>query len=478
MPLAPLPTTELTASAGAIDAPAASGALAPAARGGAAVFAVLFLATLLNGVDASEFTSASTVIARELHLGIDAIGMLASAFTVFLTISIIPIGLWADRAPRSRVIAACLATWSMATALTSLATGFVGLLATRMLTGVGEAGYLPAGGALVRQSYPPERRAPVMSWLMLGGVAGPILGMVLGGVVAGAAPGAWRLLFLITGIPGLLLAFVAWRLRTPTRVSSAGDGPALGEFRPRAVAADLAALLRNPGLLVLLGIGVLTAFTSSALQSYFPTLLQQRDTFGFTSGQAGLFAGLVLGPVGLVGVVLGGYLAARLRRRGERANLLLTTMSVLVTAPLNLGALLTMTTHNVAVFAPFLVASFFVNTLHFGPFAAAVLDAVPAARCASATAVSVFVQRLLGTALAPLVVGGLAGSFDPTGLHFAQSLAGHDLILALIITCPAAYLGAGLLGILGLRLPRPAVGYSTRIGSPAAKATISSTVSR
>jgi sugar phosphate permease len=91
------------------------------------VFFVLFAATLLNSLDASEFTSASTVIGRELHLSIGDIGMLASAFTIFLTVSIIPIGLWADQAKRSHVIAACLAVWSLATTLTGLASNLIAL---------------------------------------------------------------------------------------------------------------------------------------------------------------------------------------------------------------------------------------------------------------------------------------------------------------------------------------------------------------
>src|SRR6266702_6211503 len=107
-------------------------------RYGYYVIFVLFAATLLNGLDASEFTSASTVIARELHLGINVIGILASAFTIFLTISIIAVGIWADRAKRSHVIAACLAVWSLATALTGLASNFIALFFTRMFTGIGE----------------------------------------------------------------------------------------------------------------------------------------------------------------------------------------------------------------------------------------------------------------------------------------------------------------------------------------------------
>src|SRR5579864_4933365 len=134
------------------------------------VFFVLLVATLLNGLDSSEFTGASTVIARDLHLSINDIGILASAFTILLTISAIPLGLWADRAKRSRVIAACLAVWSLATTLTGMAGNFIVLFLTRAFTGIGEAGYAPAGNSLVGDVFREDQRGKVLSWLSLAAV--------------------------------------------------------------------------------------------------------------------------------------------------------------------------------------------------------------------------------------------------------------------------------------------------------------------
>src|SRR5205807_1334823 len=160
-------------------------------------------------LDSNVFTSAAPVIARELHLNIGTIGILTSAFTIFLTISIIPVGLWADRTKRSHVISACLAVWSLATACTALAGNFRGLFLTRMFTGIGEAGYVPAGNSLVGDYFRSEQRPKVLSWLALATLIGSILGIVMGGVIAGLAPGSWHLAFLVTGVPGLLLAVCA-----------------------------------------------------------------------------------------------------------------------------------------------------------------------------------------------------------------------------------------------------------------------------
>jgi MFS family permease len=70
-----------------------------------------------------------------------------------------------------------------------------------MFTGIGEAGYAPAGNSMVGDVFPEDHRAKVMSWLSVAGLIGPISGMVLGGVIAGLGPGSWRLAFLVTGIP-------------------------------------------------------------------------------------------------------------------------------------------------------------------------------------------------------------------------------------------------------------------------------------
>lgn len=358
----------------------------------------------------------------------------------------------ADRVRRSRVIAACLAVWSLATMATGLATGMPGLFATRMLTGIGEAGYAPAGNALVGDAFDEKRRGRVMGWISVAGLIGPIGGLVLGGLIAGVAPGAWRLLFLITGIPGMLVALLAWWLRVPARDAGAPAAPAaFGAYSPTELGRHLAALGRNPALLCLVGMGVLTTFTATALQTYFPILLQQRDAFGMTSAQAASYAGLVLGPTAIAGVILGGYLADRLQRRLRGGRVLVCTASILVTLPLNIASLVLAGSHDLVLFSAVLIPAFFVNTLHIAPLAAALLDVVPAARRASAIAVATLVQRLGGTALAPLAIGALAARFDPSGQHFAHAVAGHDIVHALLATAPLAFAGAGLLGLIAHR---------------------------
>ncbi|MDQ2907430.1 MAG: MFS transporter [Chloroflexota bacterium] len=111
------------------------------------VFFMLFIISALNNMDRYMLTGAAHLMSKELHLKIDDIGYLSSAFIIFFTLSVIPLGIWADRAKRKNVIAVSLAIWSLATAFTALANSFVTLFLSRMVLGIGEAGYSPSSAA-------------------------------------------------------------------------------------------------------------------------------------------------------------------------------------------------------------------------------------------------------------------------------------------------------------------------------------------
>ncbi len=100
---------------------------------------------------------------------------------------------------------------------TALAGSFITLFISRMVLGIGEAGYFPAGTALMSDYFSREKRARIMSRWNAGQLVGMFVGVVAGGALAGLYLGSWRLAFLLTGLPGLILAFLAWRLREPRR---------------------------------------------------------------------------------------------------------------------------------------------------------------------------------------------------------------------------------------------------------------------
>jgi MFS family permease len=180
-------------------------------------FAIMFSINFLNYMDRYVFTGASPIIGQELGLGLDQLGYIASAFLIVYSLGTLPFGIWADRTRRKNVVALCVAIWSLATAFTALASNFIALFLSRMVLGVGEAGYYPAGTALLSDYYSRKKRARIMSRWGAGTLIGLMVGFILGGFIAGLGKGSWRLAFLISGVPGLVLALLAWCLREPRR---------------------------------------------------------------------------------------------------------------------------------------------------------------------------------------------------------------------------------------------------------------------
>jgi MFS family permease len=430
------------------------------------VFWVMFSISFLNYLDRNVLSGAANVVARELGFGFDGIGVIASSFLVVYTLSTIPLGIWADRTKRKNVVAISVAIWSLATAFTALANSFLTLFLSRMVLGIGEAGYFPAGTALMSDYFSRSRRSRIMSWWSVAQLIGILVGFVLGGVLAGL--GKWRLAFVFTGIPGLFLAFLAWRLREPRRNEADEDEIALYPYTLGNVAeieephqaihvssnvfSQFGMLLRIKTLVVLIIMQVFAFFVLGVNVVFLPTFLQQRDIFGLSSGQAGLFSGAVIVLAGLVGTVLGGYMADWLNRHHQGARVLVCGIGFLLSAP---SFALAVTTHNFLVFSIFFIITTILLTLYTGPSTAATQDVVPAILRASAVAVSLFIAHLLGDAFAPTLVGLLASAFDPThGQHFAHNLGGEDLARALLFTCTPALLIAGLVGIFGARWMR------------------------
>src|SRR5437763_9859526 len=128
------------------------------------VFWIMFSINFLNYLDRNVLTGAANVVAHELGFGSDGIGYIASAFLIVYTLGTVPLGIWADRAKRKDVVAICVAIWSVATAATALATNFTTLFISRLVLGIGEAGYFPAGTALMSDYFSRTKRSRIMSW--------------------------------------------------------------------------------------------------------------------------------------------------------------------------------------------------------------------------------------------------------------------------------------------------------------------------
>jgi len=201
------------------------------------------------------------------------LGLLTAAFLVAYMLFSPIFGWLGDRMSRWLLVAFGVILWSLASGGSGLATGFVVLLLTRCLVGVGEAAYGPAAPTLISDLYPVERRGSVLAWFYAAIPVGGALGYVLGGAVAGTALG-WRGAFYLVVPPGILLGIICFFMREPRR----GQADA-GSTRPRKSAGlkDYLLLAKIPSyVLDTLGMTALT-FAVGGIAAWMPTYLFERE---------------------------------------------------------------------------------------------------------------------------------------------------------------------------------------------------------
>ena len=176
------------------------------------VFWLLFAINTVNFLDRFLAVAVAPTLKTEFHLTDANIGALSSAFILIYTLAALPLGLLADRASRARVVSIGVSLWSVASGLTGVATGLPLLFVTRAGVGIGEASYYPAGTALLSAYYSLERRARILSRWSSGQLVGVALAFaVSAGLSALLGPTVgWRVAFLVSAIPGFLLAALMW----------------------------------------------------------------------------------------------------------------------------------------------------------------------------------------------------------------------------------------------------------------------------
>jgi MFS family permease len=403
-------------------------------------FTILLIVNVLNYADRYVLPAVLPKIRAEMGLTPLEEGLLGSSFLFVYALATLPLGVWADHSVRKNIVAACVGIWSFATVLAGITRQFVQLFLVRSVLGIGEAGYAPASLSLIGDLFPKAHRGRVLSYWSMGTLVGAAIGVTGGGLIAEAI--GWRWAFFVVGVPGLICAFLAWRMGEPARGSFDTNDAQNGEPETQAPEVshgsldknflDTASKLRSIRTYwVLVGALVFSFFTVGGTSYWLPSYIV--DTFHLGVGQAGTLSGIVLVASGLVGTLSGGWLADALQKRLPQGRLLVATGSLLLGAPLVLLALFM---HVLWLFvAVFILAGMTLNACT-GPLNAVIQDVIAPGMRASAMGLSLLLAHLLGDASAPLAIGALAGKIS--------------LGTALIITAPICLFIAGLICLLGL----------------------------
>ena len=169
-------------------------------------FSVIWIIYLIDYADRFAISAVLPAIQQEFALNDAQLGLMSGSLFLGLAMLAVPCGLAVDRFSRKYMISIMTLVWSVATWSTGLAKSFTGLIVARIFVGAGEAGYNPAGYALIAAWYPERLRGTMVGLFNMAQPLGVGLGVILAGQLA--AQFGWRAVFGVLALPGILLALV------------------------------------------------------------------------------------------------------------------------------------------------------------------------------------------------------------------------------------------------------------------------------
>lgn len=173
------------------------------------VLGLLTLIYISSFVDRQIIAVLATQIQDELDLSNLQVGLLyGPAFSIIYAVCGIPMGRLADLYSRRLMIVAGLLVWSVMTFISGFATSLAFLISARFFVGVSESALSPAVYSLLSDYFHPRRRATVFSIYASGIFIGIGTAFLAGGAVARLYD--WRTALMAVGIPGVVLAGIAW----------------------------------------------------------------------------------------------------------------------------------------------------------------------------------------------------------------------------------------------------------------------------
>lgn len=399
---------------------------------GSAWYTVILLsaAYLVSMIDRIILSMVVTPIKADLLLSDTQMGLLlGTAFGLFYAIVGLPMGRFVDRFNRRNMIIAGLVGWSLMTVASGLATNYGQLFAARMGVGIGEAILAPAAWSMIADLFPAHRRAKPVGVFYIGGSVGVGVALVASTLLLNAASSGvlietyplsqlagWRVVLILAGLPGILLAMLLLSVREPQRAAPADrDGT---ESRP-----TLQQVTRyvwsNRGSLLLFYVGMgFVALTAYSTMSWAPTAMYRE--FGVPITEIGYAYGLVILLITPWATPFGGAVADRRVATGsDRIYLQLPLICAV-----GIGAVQLL--FGIAPsFAIALVALAGFNFFYYAaqaPAAGYTLHVVPGSMRGLVSAVYVLVINLIGLTLGPPLVAIVSEAIDPSGQALAPAL--------------------------------------------------------
>jgi len=175
----------------------------------------LFVLYVVAYLDRINVGFASLQMNRELGLSESAFGLGAGLFFLGYSIFEMPSNLILERVGARLWISRIMISWGIAAIAMSMVRGAASFFALRFILGVAEAGFFPGVILYLTYWFPAREQARSVALFMTatalaGIIAGPVSGAILG--MHGLAHfSGWQWLFVLEGLPALILGIVVLR---------------------------------------------------------------------------------------------------------------------------------------------------------------------------------------------------------------------------------------------------------------------------
>ena len=274
----------------------------------------LLVCYIINYLDRVSIGYAKLQFVPELHLNEAVFGLITSAFFIGYILFEIPSNMLLLRVGAPKTLMRIMTLWGLVVVSMAWAKNEYWFYTQRFLLGAFEAGFFP--GVLLYLSFwfPNHQRGRATSLFLVGiPLSGVLGGAISGGVMEGMdgllGLRGWRWLFLVDGIPAVLLGLAAWFVLTDRPENASFLSPAEKQLVADDMAADRKAHSHAPAgnmMEVLrsskVWLMVLVYFTMAFLntnQIWFPTLLRKSGA-GSVTEAAWILAGVWVVVAGFV----------------------------------------------------------------------------------------------------------------------------------------------------------------------------------
>ena len=397
----------------------------------------LTLLNLLNFVDRQLIASFANFIVPDLGLTDTQYGFLTTVpFIVFYSIAGLFMGVLADMVNRPKLIAFGVVLWSVFTALTGAAKGFVSMAVPRMFIGVGESILTPTSMSLLSDSFPSKRMGFAAGFYYMGVPIGVGVSLLIAGYLGESL--GWRNCFYLLGFIGLLLGLCALLFKDRKRksVSSEEKSNNLSKETTINIVNTLIKALKTSSALrftIMAGVFYHIVLGASGFEQLW--LVQER---GYERSEIAQLVGWIGVFAGLTGNLVGGILSDWWQENTDQGRPMFLFWLALITLPI--GIFYRFVEPGTFVFWTGIVIGYFQLGCFFGPTFSTVQELVPENIKATVVSFYILTLNLIG-----LTIGSLGGGLCADILRSSGYAEPYTIMLVIfsiisVISIPCYYL--------------------------------------